>query len=219
MRTDRLRTWLAILFVGVFATGLWSAPQPDRARREPRVPAEALRNPYNRKQMQEYMKKLIDAFEEDKMPETLDEYRKAPSATRRTKAKTMNRLLSLRNCMNNPDIQEILAVDKDWHRAVYKEAAKFVEASELLDEAIEKRDAAMYEKSLAMYDAAGKAAKAALKKRGEPMAKSEMDKLRKENIERRRKLYLNSLKNKAANPARPLSGKEKAAERRAAREK
>ena len=77
----------------------------------------------------------------------------------------------------------------------------------------------MYEKSLAFYAAAGRAARAALKKRGEPMAKSEMDKLRKENIERRRKLYLNSLKNKAANPARPLSGKEKAAERRAAREK
>ena len=53
--------------------------------------------------MLEHMKKLVEAFAEDKMPKTLDEYLKAPTETRRTKSKAMNHLLSIRNCMNNPD--------------------------------------------------------------------------------------------------------------------
>lgn len=217
MRIDTLKSFFVFLLAGLLAVPLWAAP-PPRKPRAPRIPAEALRNPYDRKQMLEHMKKLVEAFAEDKMPKTLDEYLKAPTETRRTKSKAMNHLLSIRNCMNNPDIQEALGVDKDWHRALYKEAAKFVEAAAALDDAIEKRDAGLYEKAIEMYDDAGKTTIAALKTKGSPMPKNEMEKLRRENIERRRKLYLNSRKQIPARES-PSSNKEGDSDRQNAEEK
>lgn len=187
------------------------------------VPEAALKPRITKKEVEDLLKKYVNAFTEPDMPATLKQYKENPEKyTRITKSRAISNIRGIANFIRdarvsgvnavNPDILEVTATDPSWFLQIYEAAKKVETPATAMDKALSSGSETAYVAALKAYKDAVNEVTDQLRVKPTKLDSAKLKALVESNQKRRREAYIEGYKKLVEDKAAELDRQQKAIE-------